>query len=358
MLSMPLVRHVPLLSQSWRVGINIDLTFAGRYLRSRSRSLSTKTNSSAASLVLLRYSSVNRRAVVQMAAKKPAVNPHSYTTMQPGGVAPPRPSASLVLLDGQNRILLTHRTSSVGSFADAHVFPGGNLDADDPSPEFCAIRETFEETGVLLTSPPPPQSLTATFGDARRQIHARKTTFSDWLAHHNLTADTAALLPFTTWITPPTMKKRYETKMFLAFLPAANTVDTSSTAQLPTADGGVETVSATFMTAAEILAAHKAHKVILFPPQAYLVTRLAVFTSDRRLSVVQQREGIRAWLESEGMGSWVFEPRQEGMTRDGRRLILGYGPRGDHGSKTVMRFGRNGMPEDLEIVSADAVSRL
>ncbi|KAF3913888.1 hypothetical protein ABW21_db0204216 [Orbilia brochopaga] len=317
-----------------------------------SRPLSTYRGAGAASQILSRH----RRASVSllgMAANKPAVNPHSYTTMQPGGVAKPRPSA---------RILLTHRTSSVGSFANAHVFPGGNLDADDPSPEFCAIRETFEETGVLLTTPPPPSTLTATFGDARRQIHARNITFAEWLARNNLAADTGSLLPFTTWITPPTMKKRYETRMFLAFLPAdditASTQSKESTAQLPTADGGVETVSATFMTAAEILAALKANKIILFPPQAYLVTRLAAFTSDGSVTVSRQRERIRAWLESEGMGAWVFEPRQEGMTKDGRRLILGYGPRGDPGSKTVTRFGKNGMPEGLEIVPADVASKL
>ncbi|KAJ6261767.1 hypothetical protein Dda_2566 [Drechslerella dactyloides] len=354
----------------------VDSDFSGASAALLSRSLSTYNGAvvgtGAASLLRRRStfgfdvharSRYTGRIGIPMAAKKEAVNPHSYTTLQPGPIAVPRPSASLVLLDAQNRILLTHRTSSVGSFANAHVFPGGNQDADDPSPEFCAIRETFEETGMLLTTPPAAAALTATFTEARRQIHARKVTFGEWLARNDLAADTGGLLPFTTWVTPPTMKKRYETRMFLGFLPASDSDGNSATAtetsaHLPTADGGVETVSATFMTATEILAAMKAKTIILFPPQLYLVMKLARFTSDGRLTVMQQREAIRDWLKAEGMGAWVFAPRQEGMTKDGKRLILGYGPRGDHGSKSVLRFGPTGMPEDLEIVPADIASRL
>ncbi|KAK6522872.1 hypothetical protein TWF281_002302 [Arthrobotrys megalospora] len=289
----------------------------------------------------------------------PKVNAHSYTTLQPEGVAVPRPSASLVLLDAQNRILLTHRTSTIGSFANAHVFPGGNQDAKDTSPEFCAVRETFEETGVLLTNPPPPSSLLPSFPQIRKDIHSRthSLTFNQFLESNNLSADVDGLIPFTTWITPPTMKKRYETHMFLGFLPLSASVDSSST-QLPTSDGGVETVSTTFMSAAEILAGLKTNSIILFPPQAYLVTRLSRFTNDGSLSVEQQRDAIKRWIEEEGVGKYVFEPRPEGKTKDGKRLVLGYGPRGDPHRKSVLKFGKGGMPADLEIVEAIEVAKL
>ncbi|RVD87012.1 uncharacterized protein DFL_005261 [Arthrobotrys flagrans] len=291
------------------------------------------------------------------AAKK--VNPHSYTTLQPEGVAVPRPSASLVLLDSQNRILLTHRTSTIGSFANAHVFPGGNQDPKDTSLEFCAIRETFEETGVLLTKPQPPSSLVPSFPQIRRDIHSRTHSlyFNQFLEENGLEADVEGLIPFTTWITPPTMKKRYETHMFLGFLPLSSSVDSSST-QLPTSDGGLETASTTFMTASEILTGLKQNSIILFPPQAYLVTRLAKFLNDPTLGVEGQRERIKRWIEEEGVGSYVFEPRPEGKTKDGKRLILGYGPRGDVNRKSVLKFGKGGMPADLEIVEAGEVAKL
>ncbi|KAK6496868.1 hypothetical protein TWF481_001850 [Arthrobotrys musiformis] len=289
----------------------------------------------------------------KMAARK--VNAHSYTTLQPEGVAVPRPSASLVLLDSQNRILLTHRTSTIGSFANAHVFPGGNQDAKDTSPEFCAIRETFEETGILLTTPPPSASLVQRFPEIRRDVHSREhpLSFNKFLEESGLEADVGGLIPFTTWITPPTMKKRYETRMFLGFLPSGALVDSS---QLPSSDG-TETTSTSFMTAQEILTKLKENEIILFPPQAYLITRLSKFLGDGK-GVEEQRERIKRWIGEEGVGRYVFEPRPEGKTKDGKRLILGYGPRGDLNRKSVLRFGKGGMPADLQIVEATEAAKL
>lgn len=81
-----------------------------------------------------------------------------------------------------------------------------------------AIRETFEETGLLLasaTSEPEPvselpqsplhaPSLSEAALDASREsIHRGRTLFRDFLKQHALSADVKALLPFTEWITPP-----------------------------------------------------------------------------------------------------------------------------------------------------------
>jgi len=285
-------------------------------------------------------------------------NSHSYATKQPGNVEKPRPSASLVLLDSQNRILLTHRTSTLGSFANAHVFPGGNLDpAQDHSHEECAIRETFEETGILLSTTGIPESLIPSLAEVRKQIHSRTLKFSDFCSTNNLKLDEASLMPFTTWITPPTMKKRYETQMFLSFLPLVGSDVDSSTATLPTPDGGIETVSTEFMPASEILSKSRSHSIILFPPQAYLIARLSYFTSHATLSIQEQRDAIKRWLAGEDMNSYVFEPRPEGKASDGR-TILGFGPKGDQRKKALVTFGKGGMPSDVEIVKSRDLSRL
>jgi hypothetical protein len=71
-----------------------------------------------------------------------------------------------------------------------------------------AIRETFEETGLLLASPatsdpevsPPPSE--AALDASRKSIHTGRTLFRDFLRQHALSADVEALLPFTEWITP------------------------------------------------------------------------------------------------------------------------------------------------------------
>ena len=70
-----------------------------------------------------------------------------------------------------------------------------------------AIRETFEESGLLIASTTTTNASTPlsdhVLDVARRNIHAQKLLFRTFLAEHNLKADTDVLLPFTQWITPP-----------------------------------------------------------------------------------------------------------------------------------------------------------
>lgn len=71
-----------------------------------------------------------------------------------------------------------------------------------------AIRETFEETGVLLASTEGEASQQFAqldeirLDEARKAIHARKLTFPTFLEKYGLKPNTEALLPFTQWITP------------------------------------------------------------------------------------------------------------------------------------------------------------
>lgn len=86
------------------------------------------------------------------------------------------------------------------------VFPGGNVDKQqDGSTEMTAIRETFEESGLLIASTTNASSPLSDdiLEEARRNIHAQKLLFETFLAEHHLKADTDSLLPFTQWITPP-----------------------------------------------------------------------------------------------------------------------------------------------------------
>lgn len=87
------------------------------------------------------------------------------------------------------------------------VFPGGNIDKqDNDSLLFTAIRETFEESGLLLASSIDTNKAAnlsdAELDDARFAIHQQKTPFQTFLSNHRLKADIGSLLPFTEWITP------------------------------------------------------------------------------------------------------------------------------------------------------------
>ena len=86
------------------------------------------------------------------------------------------------------------------------VFPGGNFDqAQDASLAITAIRETFEESGLLLASPVDSSSAVLSEEDldeARSDVHQQKRSFMDFLSENLLEANTEALLPFTEWVTP------------------------------------------------------------------------------------------------------------------------------------------------------------
>ena len=127
----------------------------------------------------------------------------------------------------------------------ALVFPGGSVDAADRDiiarPELytggeggdatelsfkiAAIRETFEESGILLARPRGSNDLV----EAKRAAHIearhraalseRKTTFLDVLTEAGMVLALDALVPYARWITPEGMPKRFDTWFFLAAAP-------------------------------------------------------------------------------------------------------------------------------------------
>ena len=166
------------------------------------------------------------------------------TSSKPTKAAPPpSPSASTIVISQSNKILLLHRIKTSSSFPSAHVFPGGNLEASDgPLPSEVkdpkrhvdsiayrtgAIRELFEESGVLLAreSSAPDQPLLSLDQETRlagrNDVHGGKLSFRDWLKKQSETAvlDTESLIPFTHWITPTNVPKRFSTQMYVYFVP-------------------------------------------------------------------------------------------------------------------------------------------
>lgn len=156
----------------------------------------------------------------------------------------PKPAATAVLMrDGASgpEVLLLRRHRSSGFVPGAYVFPGGRVDAADhevewkgladPPAEYwiAAVREVFEETGVLLA-----RTHAGGFcGDAssdreleacREQLMQEQTTLGQVLEQRGLQLDASALAYIAHWITPVPEPRRYDTRFFLARLPAGTVI--------------------------------------------------------------------------------------------------------------------------------------
>lgn len=135
-----------------------------------------------------------------------------------GSWTPPvaRPASTLVLLrDTQDgiEVALLQRASTLAFAKDMYVFPGGALDdsdADFGDPWLvAAIRETFEESGVLLAVPAAP-------GDCWR---LRDLPFGEALSELGVSPDLSALHFCAHWVTPEVESRRFDTRFYAAALP-------------------------------------------------------------------------------------------------------------------------------------------
>lgn len=129
----------------------------------------------------------------------------------------PRAAATLVLLrdtPGGVEVALLQRSAHLGFARGMYVFPGGALDEDDAQHGdpwlVAAIRETFEECGVLLAEPSPPHDLDA----------LRERAFAEVLAELRVRPAVDALHLFAHWVTPEVESRRFDTRFYAAQLPA------------------------------------------------------------------------------------------------------------------------------------------
>ncbi len=163
---------------------------------------------------------------------------------------PVRDAATVVLLrDGAVGIevwLLT-RVTGMAFAGGMTVFPGGRVDPADTALPLAggdlaalagrfgcdvptahalvgaAVRETFEETGVLLTVP------AADLSGARADVELGRVSFGELLRANDLVADASALHAWSRWVTPAGEVRRYDTRFFVGALPdAAEAQDVTS----------------------------------------------------------------------------------------------------------------------------------
>jgi 8-oxo-dGTP pyrophosphatase MutT (NUDIX family) len=230
----------------------------------------------------------------------------------------PRQASTVVLVRAHGtgfQVYLLKRSGQSAFFPGSYVFPGGTVASEDRDVDLwlrhsdldligierklggtlaamemlaygvAAIRETFEEGGVLLASRARETgSGIEAIRETRKVKKLSKGWFREWAVSGGWHLQLSRLGPWTHWITPAAFKPRFDTRFFLAFVPAEQECDPDKQ----------ETTHGTWVTPEQGLAANLRGEIPLSPPT--LVT-LHELLQHRALSKLQDEVSSRAWGE-------------------------------------------------------------
>ncbi|MFL5296552.1 MAG: NUDIX hydrolase [Phenylobacterium sp.] len=195
-----------------------------------------------------------------------------------------KPAATILLLRDEPsfEVLMVKRHHQIDFASGALVFPGGKTHAGDHDPAWAdhvlgweayeaeqrglriaAIREVFEEAGILLANRHDgrPMSGEACPMEVRQAVDAGITPFLDVVKDLDAHLDLNALTVFARWITPPLTPKRFDTWFYAVTAPAE---------QLAACDGR-ETVDAEWIAPSEALRlASIGQRKVIFPTRMNL----------------------------------------------------------------------------------------
>lgn len=217
---------------------------------------------------------------------------------------PIRPAATVMLLrDGAAgpEVYLLRRVGQMAFAGGMTAFPGGGVDARDaapigwrgPAPEWwaaqfgadvelagsvvvAAVRELFEEVGVLLVDLPTPAPDAAALAELRRRIVDHQIGLDTVVGDGAIRAD--RLRPWARWVTPAGQSRRYDTFFLLALLP-----DGAEARMLTT-----EAEAGQWMRPDEALRAAARGQIALMPPTVAMLTELVAFESAAQLLEVER----------------------------------------------------------------------
>jgi 8-oxo-dGTP pyrophosphatase MutT (NUDIX family) len=251
--------------------------------------------------------------------------------------ATPRDAATVMLLReraGRLEVYMLRRKPSMAFAPGAMVFPGGSVDPRDADEQVAwagpdaadwgrifdappdlaralvctAVRETFEESGVLLAGESADSVVADTSSDDweadRHALLDRSLSLAELLSRRGLVLRADLLRPWSRWITPVIEPRRFDARFFAAALPAGQR----------TRDVGGEASAVAWIAPADALAAGRRKELALWPPTMVTLTELAacgdlntVLTGPRQVAPiipeVQMREGA-VWLTVPGISDY------------------------------------------------------
>lgn len=234
------------------------------------------------------------RAADVLAGRVPPANPRDAATVMllrtapAAGGGPPGSERDI-------EVYMLRRKPSMAFAPGAFVFPGGSVDARDADEDVAwagpdvtawgrvfdapdqlaralvcaAVRETFEESGVLLAGPSAETVVADTSGDDweadRNALLDRSISLAELLGRRRLVLRADLLRPWSRWITPVVEERRFDARFFAAALPPGQR----------TRDVGGEAAQVAWVRPADAIAAGRNEEILLWPPTAVTLAELA-----------------------------------------------------------------------------------
>ncbi len=259
--------------------------------------------------------------------------------------AAPRDAATVVLLRPGDRgleVYLLRRQTSMAFAAGMCVFPGGGVDRRDfdhaiswagPPPGdwafrlgtdeataralvCAAVRETFEESGVLLAGESADSVVADTTGadweTDRAALEGRELAFTDFLTRRGLVLRTDLLGVWDGWVTPVFEPRRYRTWFFVADLPEGQR----------TRDVSTESDAVTWLPALEAVSQVDGERLLMLPPTYLTCLEVGQYaTPDDVLTAARDRtvEMYLPEVEEDGEGGTLSVPPRFSALLDARR---------------------------------------
>lgn len=228
-------------------------------------------------------------------------------------VAEPRHAATVVLLrDGANGVeaYLLRRLGSMAFAGGMYVFPGGSVDPRDndvsiawegPSAEewaaplsapvplarglvAAAVRETFEESGVLLAS--PIEGTAEHWAGEQAALLDRSASMAEVLARNGLVLRADLLRPWAHWVTPEIEPKRFDTRFFVAALPEG---------QEPVHYRG-ESDHSEWAAPNDAVERHAAGEIAMLPPTVFTLAEIATYDTVADVMAAGERRDVKRVL--------------------------------------------------------------